>query len=228
MLLARFESLLGSRTPWLGYLRRDALGQGRLGGVVLRLLACRALTLVRLRREGTLVLLFLTLLELLLTRLTITEGLFPQGAPLGFTSLLECLGGCALGLGVWHVAWLRLPELRLVRLMVTAGFSLQGPPFSLTLHASFLGRQALRLRWWRVVLSLLKGTLLSGLAFSQTTVRILLLLRVCCARSQPGRRRALEWLTPWPSCPGDGRGARTEHHHFARPLSDFRTGHHLW
>lgn len=80
MLLAFFKGILGGRTPLRVYLRGHALGQRRLV-LVLLLLACSGLTLLRLPRErllwgGAVAFLFLALLELLLTRLTVTADLF--------------------------------------------------------------------------------------------------------------------------------------------------------
>ena len=161
-LLAFFGSMLGSRTLWLGCLGGHALGQGwPLLELLLRLLLEGALALLSLPLlellldlllllrltltaglflQGALALLALPLLELLLDlllllHLALTAGLFLQGAPLGFTPLLECLGGCVLWLGLLHASWLRLHELLLTRLTVTASFFLQSTPFGLTPHA---------------------------------------------------------------------------------------------
>jgi hypothetical protein len=142
--------------------------------------------------------------------------------------LLRLLLEGALALLFLPLLELLLDLLLPVHLPVTAGSFLQGAPFSLTLHAEFLGRQALRLGWWRVALSLRKRSPFSGLAFSQTTVRILLLQKGRCAWGKLGRRSALGCLRPCTCRPGDTRSDRTEQDDFALPFPDFRTAHRLW
>jgi hypothetical protein len=159
----------GKRALLLDCLGGRALRRVRLVAVLLLelLLVCLFLPLLELLLELLLLKLLLTCLLLVLL-LTLLLALLL--AHLFLPLLLELL-----------LLELLLGLLLLTLLTVTACLFLQGTPLILLLAAEYLGRECLRLRWSCVTLALLKRSPLSMLAFFQTTMTILWLLRERCA-----------------------------------------------
>jgi hypothetical protein len=172
----------GKRALLLDCLGGRALRRVRLVAVLLLelLLVCLFLPLLELLLELLLLKLLLTCLLLVLL-LTLLLALLL--AHLFLPLLLELL---LLELLLGHLFLPLLLELLLGLLLltlltVTACLFLQGTPLILLLAAEYLGRECLRLRWSCVTLALLKRSPLSMLAFFQTTMTILWLLRERCA-----------------------------------------------